>query len=193
VKIKRRGGWFRRVCIASVYITFFAPLVSAPPLCAQQEYANAILFGAEIIQTLFVGEAGYERMLDEKCALLATAAMRFITENEVAGRAERYSFRNFDIMAHLRLYPLRTPVGKPFIDVGAGYSFLSLKLSDTAISHLVRLKGALGWRVSIRRMFFDVSAGNSYCFGPVNEPADFSRELPLDDMLEIYIHIGAIF
>ncbi|MDR2522018.1 MAG: hypothetical protein LBC72_05665 [Spirochaetaceae bacterium] len=184
MKIKRR-----------VY-TFFAMLFLAAPLYADEysnEYANAILLGAELAQTLFIGEMGYERALDEKCALLVTAALRFVTENEVAGRDERYSFRDFDVLAHLRIYPLRTKAGKPFLDGGAGYSFLSLKLGDTAVSHLLRLKGAIGWRLGIRRMFLDISAGNSYCFGQINEPGEFSRQLPLDNMLEIYLHVGAVF
>jgi hypothetical protein len=113
---------------------------------------------------------GYERILNEHFSFQLTGdiAMNNVTVADTNYAEDKHL--EVDILAHLRYYPFNSALNKLFIDVGAGYTFLSLSSTKTATSNFFALQSMIGWKFIINRIFIQPWIGYNISFGEINYP-----------------------
>jgi hypothetical protein len=142
---------------------------------------------------------GYERMLNEKIALIGTGGFSLVkTIVADAGYGENKELE-IDLLMYFRYYPFSTRVGKPFMDIGIGYTYVSMATKETKISNLFCLQGEIGWKFIIRRIFIQPWVGYNMSFGKINYPvykddSVYKDDIGLDEMGKYgFINLGLSF
>jgi hypothetical protein len=139
---------------------------------------------------------GYERSLNEYTALIVTSdvARHIIPIADAPYEEDKYL--EIDTLVHFRYYPFSTRNGKPFIDIGIGYTYISMTTWETKTSNLFALQGEIGWKFSIRRIFIQPWAGYNISFGKINYPAeanDTTEEIGKYGYINFGLSFGFIF
>jgi hypothetical protein len=139
---------------------------------------------------------GYERFLNEYAALIVTSDVAWhINAIADASYGEDKNLE-IDTLAHFRYYPFSTRIGKPFIDIGIGYTYFSMTTFETKMSNLFALQGEIGWKFSIKRIFIQPWAGYNVSFGKINYPTeanDTIEEMGKYGFINFGLSFGIIF
>jgi hypothetical protein len=133
---------------------------------------------------------GYERALNEKFSFVVTNDFAWWTATIADSSYGEENRFEIDILAHFRYYPFTAHVGKLFLDIGMGYTFLSITTWETKISNLFALQGEIGWKFIIRQIFIQPYAGYNISFGKVKYPAEASSRLPEEISKYGFINFG---
>ncbi|GHV88700.1 hypothetical protein AGMMS50267_10600 [Spirochaetia bacterium] len=137
---------------------------------------------------------GYERALNKNfSALFIGDVGGFIATIADADYSEDKGLE-MDLQVHFRYYSLNSQFNnKLYIDMGAGYTFLSLSTSNTEISNLFKLQTEIGWKFIIYRMFLQPWVGYNISFGEINYPKTMYRDEFKYGGVNFGMSIGFIF
>ena len=146
---------------------------------------------------------GYERTLSEKTALLFTGdfarspTMTVLADidSDSPGSGGGYEDNRFkmDFLLYFRYYPLSTASGRLLIDVGAGYTFLSLEANEKKTTNLLKFQTKIGWKFIKKIIFIQPFVGYNISIGKINFPQEFLNH-PMTDIDKYgYINFGLLF
>jgi hypothetical protein len=164
---------------------------------AQEENANAIFIDFEsLITGLSVGGfglgLGYERALTESISALGILGAIGFKKNADGISAYDTEYFGFYGDIHARYYPLKSAVNKLFIDIGAGYSHISVEYGEKATSDVFGIGVRVGWKFSKRPVFFEPAVAYDKSFGEVKMP-NGSASIPPLDGVKFGASLGVIF
>ncbi|MDR1301040.1 MAG: hypothetical protein LBK43_01020 [Treponema sp.] len=138
---------------------------------------------------------GYERSLNKYFTFIVTSDIAWHIITVADSSYEEDKVWEIDTLTHFRYYPFSTRIGKLFMDIGMGYTYLSMTTTETNASNLFTLQGEIGWKFIIRRIFIQPWVGYNISFGKIypTEENDINEEMGKYGFINFGLSLGFIF
>jgi hypothetical protein len=136
---------------------------------------------------------GYERALTPLFALLVGGGGMGVKLESRSGNILNYT--GVDAYLHGRIYPMKSALGKLYLDAGAGYSYISMEyLGESARSHIGTVGGQVGFKFIFKWHFLiEPFVGYDYSFGTLYTPSALTMDPPKRGGLRYGLLVGAAF
>jgi hypothetical protein len=136
---------------------------------------------------------GYERAITPLFAILVGGGGMGVKLESSGGDILNYA--GVDGYLHGRIYPMKSAIGKFYLDAGAGYSYISMDyLGEKAQSHIGTVGGQIGFKFIFKWHFLiEPFFGYDYSFGTLHTPSALTMDHPKQGGLRYGLLVGAAF